>query len=339
MPLGLRRPIPLAQTHRRSVLRALLWATVVCGAIFGGLNLHAGNPSLAIAELVMMAYAVTLLLVVRRAARLDLWILLFLMPFFGVMLYAIANPKVDVTVFSWVFLIPILSHLLLGRRIGALVAALFLLCAAVIFYLRYDGFGIDVLSAANIGLCAICIFGFSYVHELSRERTETELRRLASTDALTALPNRARFQEVLPRECLRAQSDGTAFALLLLDLDYFKRVNDTYGHEAGDMALRFVADFLRGRLRAADFVCRLGGEEFGILLSGASRAQAVRRGETLRQQLAAAPWRYRDEQVTLTMSLGVAEYGVDGRDLKTLFAAADERLYRAKAEGRNRLVA
>jgi diguanylate cyclase (GGDEF)-like protein len=165
--------------------------------------------------------------------------------------------------------------------------------------------------------------------------------RLSSTrDPLTRVANRGYFEERVQQELSRAQRSGTPMALAVLDLDHFKRVNDTFGHPAGDAVLQQVAGRLKRELRAADLVARLGGEEFAIVLPGATRDAARETLDRLRQQLAADPIELPGgRQVRVTITAGVAATPADGVDVVQLVDAADARLLAGKRRSRDVVVA
>ena len=165
------------------------------------------------------------------------------------------------------------------------------------------------------------------------------LERLAITDELTGVANRRALMDTLARELSRARRHSTDFSFVMLDIDHFKRVNDDYGHQAGDHALRYVADALRESLRTHDFVGRYGGEEFGIMLPHTGREGALSVAERHRITIAQAPLVYDGKTIRLTASFGVATYPTPRYGtIEALVAAADRALYRAKADGRNRVV-
>ena len=164
---------------------------------------------------------------------------------------------------------------------------------------------------------------------------QAELREQALHDPLTGLYNRRALAQRFDAEATRWRGTGRPLALALLDIDHFKRINDTRGHAAGDVVLRELGGSLRAGLRAGDTLFRIGGEEFAVLLPGADAAQAAQRLDAIRTQLAALP---ADEPVAgVSFSAGVAAYGPHGRTLDELMRAADLALYRAKDEGRNRV--
>ncbi len=164
------------------------------------------------------------------------------------------------------------------------------------------------------------------------------LHEQSVTDALTKLHNRRFLYEILPREIVRAKRNGTTIGVVLLDLDDFKRINDTYGHEAGDMALRWVGTVLLKTVRGSDVVCRHGGEEFCIALPDASQESARAKAEEIRLELERLNFEYCGRPLKITASFGVATYPEHGTDADTLLRLADEALYKAKNSGRNRVV-
>ena len=154
-------------------------------------------------------------------------------------------------------------------------------------------------------------------------------------DALTRLLNRRFLPAVLTREMALARRSGVPFAVLLLDLDRFKSVNDTYGHAAGDLVLQQAADLVTGSVRAGDFVFRYGGEEMLVVLVEVDKGQALQVAETIRQKFAAEQLRVGDGQTTsVTASVGIATYN-GHPDYETMLKDADGALYEAKEAGRN----
>lgn len=168
-----------------------------------------------------------------------------------------------------------------------------------------------------------------------REHLE-EQRQKALLDPLTGLPNRAAWSERVEREMLEWQAHGGHLAMAILDLDHFKRINDSYGHLAGDKVLKIVADQLRKRLRSGDFIARFGGEEFVLLLPQTSPAAAAQIAEVLRATVEACPFHFKGERVVITTSIGLGAFRLGERGDQVL-KRADAALYRAKESGRNRV--
>ncbi|MDN5400654.1 MAG: GGDEF domain-containing protein, partial [Pseudomonas sp.] len=151
-------------------------------------------------------------------------------------------------------------------------------------------------------------------------------------------PNRAAWSERLDYEVNAWHQRGNSLSLAMLDLDHFKRINDGYGHLAGDKVLKIIANVLSKRLRPTDFIARFGGEEFVLLMPDSALADALAVGEVLREAIAACPFHFKGEPVTITVSMGVAQFQPGERSDLAL-KRADEALYRAKAAGRNQVQA
>jgi diguanylate cyclase (GGDEF)-like protein len=169
---------------------------------------------------------------------------------------------------------------------------------------------------------------------IENARLVEQLAQLASTDELTELANRRRFTEGLRMELARSRREGTPLALLLVDIDHLKRINDSHGHPAGDAAIRHVAGTLRKARRETDLAARLGGEEFALLLPGTDVAGAVTVAEAIRARLASTQ---AASAFTVTVSIGVSTCPEDGLEEEELIRSADRRLYAAKAGGRNKV--
>ncbi len=168
---------------------------------------------------------------------------------------------------------------------------------------------------------------------------QRELQRLTRLDGLTGLYNRSTFVELTRQELARAQRQGSPTTILLLDLDFFKRVNDTWGHPAGDAVLRNVAVVANSTIRATDLVGRLGGEEFIILLPNTSMEAARRLAEKVRANLEHSPAAWEGQVIRTTASIGVAgTTAAENLDFDHLYSVADSALYTAKEKGRNRVV-
>ncbi|TGN39280.1 GGDEF domain-containing protein [Marinobacter confluentis] len=330
----------LGRPYRKAVLKALLNLTIFAGVLFSALNLQKGRWELALAEIGMVLFAIFVMQAIRKTEHLERWAIIFLLPFCATMLFSMMLPTSSVTVFGWVLIIPILSHLLLGRHLGLILSGIFMTLTAALFLYKHQDQPemLAALPIANTVLIGICILAFSHVYEVTRERSELRLLELAQTDALTGLPNRIRLKESFERECKRASRDRTPFSLIVLDLDHFKTINDDYGHEAGDLLLRRVADTLRQCLRASDLPARLGGEEFGVLLTNTNTAQAAEVSEKIRSRIESMEVGFEGQALKVTVSGGIAELGVDGDSLRSLLREADNRMYEAKAAGRNQVM-
>jgi diguanylate cyclase (GGDEF)-like protein len=174
----------------------------------------------------------------------------------------------------------------------------------------------------------------------TRDLTEANhrLEELAARDSLTGIFNRRHFLDLAERELERARRAGHRTSLLLIDIDHFKRVNDSYGHEAGDEVLRGVCARLSAALRDADTLARIGGEELGVLAPETDPAAVLVVAERLRQSVASGPYAAGDARLVITVSVGAATVTDLDEPLKSLMGRADKALYAAKAGGRNRVI-
>jgi diguanylate cyclase (GGDEF)-like protein len=168
-----------------------------------------------------------------------------------------------------------------------------------------------------------------------RQRLEIELKDLAKTDELTGMLNRRGLLEAMEREVQMAFRFKHWLSVLMVDLDYFKKINDTYGHEVGDCALRQAAEACRKSLRTVDIVGRLGGDEFAVILPGTSLHEAGIVGEKLRVAISQTELIFGHESLLLSASIGVAGWSLADKTGDLAMAEADGALYRAKHEGRN----
>ena len=165
------------------------------------------------------------------------------------------------------------------------------------------------------------------------------LRAQAARDPLTGVHNRGFFDEVLRVQLAAARRGGTPVAVLLVDVDHFKRINDTHGHSEGDRALRVIAQALTRVARASDIVCRYGGEEFCLILPGTPSVSALLLAERIREEVPAACAREGiGGSARITVTIGLAASPADGLETDAIMRAADRRLYRGKDEGRDRVV-
>jgi diguanylate cyclase (GGDEF)-like protein len=170
-------------------------------------------------------------------------------------------------------------------------------------------------------------------------RLREELRNQSIRDPLTGLFNRRYLEETLNREIHRVQRSGQTIGVLMLDLDHFKRFNDTFGHDGGDVVLRAVGSLFGSRVRTEDIACRYGGEEFVLVLPDANMEMTAQRAEELCTETRALKLAHNGKPLgQVTISVGAACFPVNGSSAKAVLAAADAALYQAKFGGRNRVV-
>jgi diguanylate cyclase (GGDEF)-like protein len=189
------------------------------------------------------------------------------------------------------------------------------------------------IALAVLGISIAALLA-SLIVSWNRGERMRELEREAGQDALTGLGNRRRFEEDLAAAIARSRRDGTTGALLMLDLDRFKQVNDSHGHPAGDRAIKEVAETLRQRTRASDSLARLGGDEFAVILPRCSGEDAVIAAEAIAGEI--RRHHPEDRLDPLTVSIGVAMFGGDSKaSVATVVSEADAAMYAAKDEGRD----
>ena len=163
--------------------------------------------------------------------------------------------------------------------------------------------------------------------------------KLATTDGLTGLYNHRYFQEQLLNTLENSKRYGNHFSLIIIDIDDFKKFNDTFGHQCGDRVLLQVAQLLKRSVRSSDIVCRYGGEEMSIILPNINKESAIYTAEKLCKTVGTKEILYNDKPVNVTISLGIATFPQEGFTAQEIIKVADERLYKAKANGKNQTCA
>lgn len=327
----------LRDSHRRSLIRMLFLVTGSALLVFACLQIFNGYPWLAAGEI---AASVLLFLGVKQVGhtrRLQVWICGYLITLFLFFLLIMLVPDASVAAFLWVLLMPVLAYLLLGRKAGLRLSVPFMVAGCIAYYVYLGSISdarilIDLL---NMVLAAALMLVFIHLYETRREEAEQRLVSMAQTDALTGLSNRSSFQSHLNRTVAECQRSGTGFALVIMDIDHFKLVNDTMGHGAGDEVLRHIGYQLTERLRSTDSVGRLGGEEFGLILRDVKPADAFDLIDELRHRIASSEVAYGSASIRVTASFGIAQWPEHGQEMETLFHAADRCLYSCKRAGRN----
>ncbi|WNW12925.1 sensor domain-containing diguanylate cyclase [Pseudomonas sp. DTU_2021_1001937_2_SI_NGA_ILE_001] len=171
-----------------------------------------------------------------------------------------------------------------------------------------------------------------------KKRLEDELQRLATTDVLTQSSNRRHFFECAQREFEMARLQGTPLSFLLLDIDDFKKINDTYGHQTGDTVLQRIAESGRNTLRRGDLFGRIGGEEFAAIFPGCAPDIALQIAERLQREIQRQSFQVGEQTFSITASQGLTSLTEDDHSLEVLYARADEAMYQAKRQGKDQIV-
>lgn len=243
---------------------------------------------------------------------------------------------------------PVGTHGTSRRVLGSIfsmLAAFFLLRTTIVAWSGTADASIldatDWLNVATPMVSAVMpVIGTTCFLLLCSDRLRRDWELAASTDHLTGLANRRSLMQIAEARIAAAHAGTTAFALAVIDIDHFKRINDSHGHQGGDLALQQVAEALRDAAGPNATVCRQGGEEFVVLFSASDVTAALQRTEALRSRVAALTFRPPDGNATLTLtvSIGVTCWQPNDRKLDDLLRRADQALYRAKREGRDRVV-
>lgn len=204
---------------------------------------------------------------------------------------------------------------------------------------RHPDFGIYVMKVMSLRLRLMNIRLGTAMDDISaREEMERELREMAILDPLTGVVNRQHFTDMAAQEIERARRHGRDLAVVMLDVDHFKSVNDTHGHACGDEALRTIVASVEPELRTTDVFARMGGEEFAILLPETSLEYAAAIGERIRASIAKQTLAWDGKDFGVTASIGVAAWAPGETVIEPALARADRALYAAKDGGRNRVV-
>ena len=323
--------------QRESAVRVLLLTTVPAGAFLMVLNWHLGGPLLASTNLVLALTSGVLLYAMRRGVSGQALALGYLAALVLNILAALAEPNVQPGATSSVSIIPVLSYLLLDARVALPVTGAALAAALAAYFVGAAAapYRLTPLMVGHMVAPAILLFAVCHFYSRGRTRAVRRMLDRALRDPLTDLWNREKLMSAYQLERQRTRRQGTPLSLVLIDLDHFKSLNDRFGHDAGDAALVYVARLMKRRLRAIDLACRIGGEEFALLLPDTTASGAFAVADTLRRSLESTGFRYRGRRIAMTLSAGVAELGRDGNEWLQLYRAADARLYACKAQGRN----
>ncbi len=326
--------------YRRNILSVLAIAGFFGALILASINIAREVWLIVGYEAAYAVYCLLMFRFTRTSNKLNLISILLVIPFFLIVLFAISIEQTALTICMWIMTIPIFAYLLLGSRLGLIASVVFGGAAFYLYSVRlgshpdFSPMAVDL----NIAVSTLAVLCCAHFYEVGRERAQKRLISLAGTDPLTGLSNRMRLEQDFTQLRHSAERYKTPLSLVAIDLDYFKNINDTYGHGGGDMALRNFAGLLTGGVRISDTVARTGGEEFVVLMQNSNLEDSAKRIDQLRQGFAQTPINLGSDAINMSFSAGVAAFGRDGKDLDELLKVADKRLYHAKAQGRNRVV-
>lgn len=265
----------------------------------------------------------------------------------GLMLYLVITGGVANTGPLWIYVLPPVAMFFAGVVYGVITVAVFItLCSYILF--AADGWFVVAHYTTEFKLRLLYSFAtvtfLSAFYEHSRQTSfnivkdlSDKFEKQAQQDMLTRLPNRRGIQQFIEFESARARRQKKPLTLILCDIDRFKRVNDQYGHDGGDVVLKHVSDLFKASIREQDGVARWGGEEFLFVLPDTEESNAVVLAEKVRETLATSPVDIQQKNVVITASFGVAQIDFE-QGLDKALTLADKALYKAKEKGRNKVL-
>ncbi len=265
----------------------------------------------------------------------------------GLMLYLVITGGVANTGPLWIYVLPPVAMFFAGVVYGVITVAVFItLCSYILF--AADGWFVVAHYTTEFKLRLLYSFAtvtfLSAFYEHSRQTSfnivkdlSDKFEKQAQQDILTRLPNRRGIQQFIEFESARARRQKKPLTLILCDIDRFKRVNDQYGHDGGDVVLKHVSDLFKASIREQDGVARWGGEEFLFVLPDTEESNAVVLAEKVRETLATSLVELQQEKVVITASFGVAQIDFE-QGLDKALTLADKALYKAKEKGRNKVL-
>ncbi|MFC0445986.1 GGDEF domain-containing protein [Pseudidiomarina halophila] len=338
---------PLDPRYRRvQFLRSLLWVLMVVSPLLALLNqLFEQHPTMVALEYFLFVCGIGLYIWLRRmpgAVIVISWIVTAILAL-AIGIYVALSEGQSYALY-WLAIFPPVSYFLLGGKWGFLTSVTFF--TGIFIYLsrvsaEWAAAPFSVHSFLNILIATAALIVI--LRHIERTRAEAfhfleehsqRLEYIAVTDPLTGLCNRSKLDHALSVALTRAQREQRDFAIALLDIDHFKKVNDTYGHQVGDLILIELAQLLRSNVRSTDVAGRWGGEEFLLVLPEHTRQQAVMHAERIRNVIAAFEFH---AGIRITASFGVASYRAED-DASSIIRRVDKALYAAKAQGRNRTI-
>lgn len=325
------------------VLRLLLLLSGLAVILFATVNYFRGKYLLFIVEMLGACIAFLLLYLLRlnpdfkHFQRIALaYVLLFCL----FLLFVFAKLEVAITAYNFVLLMPILAHLLLGCRLGFIVTFVFVLLTSIIFISHYHDHSIMInrLGFYNVVIVTILIWGLAFSYERANEQVRSDLIRMASHDFLTGLYNRTMLNDIYQHKLKKSLARQQPLSMLVADLDHFKKINDIYGHEAGDAFIRQFAAILQNQSGPNSACFRVGGEEFCVILAETDQATCYDIAERIRHATEKIPLKTDGQVITVTVSVGIVTCYDSQCSMSDLLKVADKNLYRAKQQGRNRVV-
>lgn len=242
----------------------------------------------------------------------------------------------------WFYLLIYISYMLNDSKYGNFYTLMSILAILISNNLIDLQLSQNAINSGVLGLVIVSLLSRVYNNKFadyaqSLQDKNEALLRLASTDGLTGIMNKRSFNEVSQKDFESAQSTNKDLSLLVLDIDYFKRVNDTYGHGIGDQVLISFTETIQSVLTTSDVFARIGGEEFTILLFETSSKEAFELAQKIRKEVEQISIRYKEKNIQITTSIGLSKSEANDKTFQNFFERADKALYQAKEQGRNQV--
>jgi diguanylate cyclase (GGDEF)-like protein len=301
------------------------------------LNVMAAKYQVALAEATLLMLTICLWFCPIQWRHYKWFVSLYVVFIFACILVGISFSPLYSGRQVWVLVFPITSYLMLGKRTGFWLSGICLFLVSIILFLRfYDDFGKGLIGiVVNLFLSYAFLWGVTHGAERIHKKMLYSLKKIASTDPLTSLANRRNVSQTYQDQLQQAESMGDELAFVLIDLDNFKKINDTHGHDVGDAVLVDFAERLRMHVDENKQLFRLGGEEFCVFMPA---AQSKMWAETFCQFIDRNTFEFEGQGIHYTVSIGVSTSNEEGRNFTHLYSVADKRLYQAKSNGRNCVV-
>ncbi|WED23420.1 GGDEF domain-containing protein [Vibrio sp. JC009] len=343
----------------------VLVATVV-SLLFIGVNIAAGTYPLAIALALFLSSMIGSLWMIPRTLNVSLIYHINNLVFVSMLTFVSVKGGIDNGSILWIYTYPVLSVFLFGNTIGSIWSIVLLILN--IYFLAFQqgsegdyslGFTLRFAIAYLTMLTVTTRLEYerqAYIQRTKRQRRflererkslrgeiyrrvelEEQLVKLANTDGLTGLYNRRCFWDEALEELAVSQRYKIPMSLAVIDIDHFKKINDSYGHQAGDAVLRYFGEICTKELRSTDIIGRIGGEEFAVLLLHTDTQQASDIMERFRENISQKSVQFKDKEIPFTISIGISSISTQATDLELAYSCADIALYQAKQDGRNQL--
>lgn len=335
-----------SNTHKYQITAFfyVLILAVVAGCIFSSINLYQQRYTLALVQIIFtILSAVLLIFLLQKKLISDLdivWRLYIGALYLALLSLLVFAPTMQATIFSVIFLIPCMSYLLLGQRWGFAYTVIFSTSSFGIYLFRFsldDG----ILNAAivgNLSVCLITVWLFSHLYEKTRLESQKTLLKVASEDSQTGLLSQSVLRVILSRDLKQSIDNKKALSIAVIDIDWFRIINNNYGYDIGDKILFEVAQIIKTKVRFSDSVFRLGGEEFCVSLPNTSLREASQVIEKIRTFIEQKTFEFDGIVISLTISAGIADYYYSEHRLDSVFELATKRACLAKSAGRNQIV-